>query len=70
MDNVLLGDGRFLIVCTKETERRMGGDESFVRRKRRGEWEVTDRLYGTFGAEDGRFRIVCTKETERRMGGN
>ena len=27
------------------TERRTGGNESFVQRKRSGGWEVTDRLY-------------------------
>ena len=36
-------DGRFLIVCTKETEWGMGGDGAFVRRNRSGEWEGTER---------------------------
>ena len=68
-EDVLLGEGRFLIVCTKETERKMGGCGAFVRRKRSGGWEVTNRLYEGNGAEDVRLLIVCTKVTERRMGG-
>ena len=50
------------------TEWRMGGIRSFLRRKRSGGCEVSDRLYGAFGAEDGWYRIVCTKETERMYG--
>ena len=30
-------------ICTKGIERLMGGDGSFVRRKRIGGWEVTER---------------------------
>ena len=37
--------GRWRIVCTKETERGMGGNESFVRRKRSGGWEGAELLF-------------------------
>ena len=47
----------------------MGGNESFVRRKRSGGWEVTNHLYKGNRVEDGRERIVCAEETEQRMGG-
>ena len=49
-----VGDGMFLIVCTKETEQGMGGNGAFVRRKWSGGWEVTEHLYEGNGAEDGR----------------
>ena len=42
-------DGRFLIVCTKETEWGMGGIGAFVRRNRSRGWEVTKRMYGAVG---------------------
>ncbi len=49
-------DGAYRIVCTKETERRMGdivaedgGIGSFVRRKRGGGLEGRERLYGAVG---------------------
>ena len=56
MDDVLLGDGRFLIVCTKETERRIVGNESFVRRKWDEGWEDAERLYGAVGEKSIDFR--------------
>ena len=37
---------RYRIVCTKETERQMGDIGSFVRKKRNGGWEGTERMYG------------------------
>ena len=49
MDDVLLGDRRFLIVCTKNAELRMGENELFVRRERSGGLEVTDRLFSAVG---------------------
>ena len=45
----------------------MGGDESFVRRKRSGGWEVTNRLYEGIGAEDGRMRSVCMVRSEKSL---
>ena len=45
----------------------MGGDESFVRRKKSGGWEVTDRLYEGSGAEDGWYRSVCTEVSEKTL---
>ena len=42
-------DGRFLIVCTKETEWGMGGDGAFVRRNRSGGWEVSECLSDAVG---------------------
>ena len=41
-----MGDGRKMGVCAEETERRMGGNESFEQRKRSEVWEVTNCLYG------------------------
>ena len=46
-------DGKHRIVYTKESERWMRGVRSFVRRKRSGGWEVTNRLYEGNGAKDG-----------------
>ena len=42
-------DGRMRSVCAEETELRMGGSLSCVRRKRSGGWEVSERLYGAVG---------------------
>ena len=39
-------DGRYLIVYSEKPERGMGGNGAFVRRKRSGGWEGTERLYG------------------------
>ena len=43
-EEVRIGDARKRALCTKKPERRIGGDGAFVRRKRSGGWEVTDRL--------------------------
>ena len=69
-------------VCKKKSQSRMGGDRSFVRRKRSGGWEVTERLYegngvadgrkreclyGIFGAKDGRDRCVFMVLSEKTL---
>ena len=36
-------DGRYLIVYSEKPERGMGGNGAFVRRKRSGGWEESDR---------------------------
>ena len=76
------GDGREHSVCKKKSQSRMGGDRSFVRRKRSGGWEVTERLYegngvadgrkreclyGIFGAKNGRERCVFMVLSEKTL---
>ena len=67
MDDVLLGDGRFLIVCTKETERRIVGNESFVRRKWDEGWEGTERLYGAVREKSIDFRKILYRLLEKTL---
>ena len=45
-----VADGRERSICTKETERRMGGNGAFVRRKKSGEWAEAELLYEGNGA--------------------
>ena len=46
-------DERCQCFCTKVAERAMGDDGAFVRRKRNGGWEGTERLYEGIGAAEG-----------------
>ena len=61
------GDGRERSICTKETERRMGGIGAFVRRKWGEGWEGAERLYEGNGVEDGRERSVCLVRSEKTL---
>ena len=57
--------GRYRSVYTRDPECGIGCNDSFVPRKRSGEWEVSDRLYEGNGVADGRFLIVCTVRSEK-----
>lgn len=46
--------GRYRSVYTRDPECGIGCNDSFVPRKRSGEWEVSDRLYEGNGVADGR----------------
>ena len=67
MDKTAQRMGNERIVSMVLSERRMGGNESFVRRKRSGGWEVTNRLYEEIGVNDGRYRSVCMVRSEKSL---